>query len=198
MHSNLEGIEASPVFAEFMTWQIQTLYYNVEKNGGKNENWKRKIQYFPSSCLWFSTSAMTIDSSTSIFTVYCQFIHLSAANHYVQAFFVGKKLPACCSRLVIFFFNVFHTPVCVLSPRPPNRVNGCEWRQAINTVGWELAMAAGFTASTHAVCRLRSAFLRIDAQARECARAAVVKPHVNECFLPPLPPPPHPVPLSCF
>lgn len=46
-------------------------------------------------------------------------------------------------------------------------------------------MAAGLRASTHAVCRLRSAFLRIDAQARECARAAVVKPHVNECLLPP-------------
>lgn len=46
-------------------------------------------------------------------------------------------------------------------------------------------MAAGLSASTHAVCRLRSAFLRMDAQAWECARAAVVKLHVNECLLPP-------------
>lgn len=63
-----------------------------------------------------------------------------------------------------------------------NRVSGCQWREIKNEDGRELAMVAGFSANTHTVCRLCSLFLRIEAQAPECASTTVVRPHVNECL----------------
>ncbi len=42
-------------------------------------------------------------------------------------------------------------------------------------------MLAGLSANTHAVCRLRSPFLRCEAQ--ECASTAVVRRQLNECLL---------------
>lgn len=77
---------------------------------------------------------------------------------------------------IFFMCTLFY--VCTLNSE---WVNGSQWREI--DWGWlrAIAMLAGLSANTHAVCRLCSPFLRFEAQ--ECASAAVVRPHMNECLL---------------
>lgn len=112
-----------------------TLSQRGKKKWKKMKTEKEKFNIFPQAVFDFQhlqwplihlhrSALYTVSSSISKLLPTITFVH-----------FCCKKLPACCSGLVIFFFNAFYTAACVFSPHPPSRVNGCEWRRAINTVG---------------------------------------------------------------